>query len=140
MSIFYSHFSKPESLGLRLLLTYLMVWLEGPVLPNDGVTEVAHFLQHGVHEGRAQLGGVVLLALPLFCLYVLCRSRVVVEGWADVQELTASLHVPAGKKKMCTHTVCEATDKPFKPESCFPYTVTAIQNQNQISSLASHCH
>jgi len=117
-----------------------MVWLEGPVLPNDGVTEVAYFLQHGVHEGRAQLGGVVFLALPLFRLDVLCRSRVVVEGWADVQKLTASLHVPAGKKKMHTHTVCEATDKLLKSESCFPYIVTAIQNQKQVSSLASHCH
>ena len=80
-----------------------MVWFEGPVLSNDGVAEVANFLEHGVHECGAQLGGVVLLALTLLRQDVFCRARVVVEGWAVVQELTPSLHVPGGKENEWSH-------------------------------------
>ena len=61
-----------------------MVRLEGPVLPDDGVAEVTHFLQHGVHESGSQLRGVILLVLALVSLDVLCRPTVVVERWAGV--------------------------------------------------------
>ena len=71
-----------------------MVGLEGPVLPYDGVTEVTDFPQHGVHEGGAQLGGVVLALLPITAGDVLCGASVVVEGGALVQEVAATLHVP----------------------------------------------
>ena len=71
-----------------------MVWLECPVLSDDGVTEVAHFLQHGVHERGAELAGVVLAPLPLLVNQVLGGAPVEVEGGARVQELTATLHVP----------------------------------------------
>ena len=45
-----------------------MLWFEGPVPPNDGVKEVAHFREHGAHECGAQLGGVGPHAHTLACL------------------------------------------------------------------------
>ena len=71
-----------------------MVWLVGPVLPYDGVAEVADLPEHGLHEGGAQLGGVVLPFLAICALDELCGARVEVEGGAVVQELAPALHVP----------------------------------------------
>ena len=50
---------------------HLMVWLEGPVLSDDGVTEVADLPEHGLHEGGAQVGCVILVLLAVLD-YVLC--------------------------------------------------------------------
>ena len=74
--------------------TYLMVRLERPVLPDDGVAEVADLPQHGLHEGGAQLGGIVLAFLPVTASDVLSGATVEVEGGALVQEGAATLHVP----------------------------------------------
>lgn len=71
-----------------------MVGFEGPVLADDAVAEVADLLQHGVHEGGAKLGCVVLLPLSALRDHVLGGTNVVVEGWAVVQEGTSTLHVP----------------------------------------------
>ena len=73
-----------------------MVRLQGPVLSDEGVAEVADFAEHGLHESGAQLGRVVhlLLGLLVVGLEVLGGARVEVEGGTVVKELTATLHVP----------------------------------------------
>lgn len=63
-----------------------MMRLKGPVLSDDGITEVTDFSQHCLHEGGAELGGVVLAFLPVASSDVLCGPSVVVEGGALVQE------------------------------------------------------
>ncbi len=73
--------------------------LKRPVLSDDAVTEVAHFLEHGVHEGRPQLGRVVLPPLPALQNHVLSRPHVVVEGGTVVQESTSTLHVPGEERR-----------------------------------------
>ena len=71
------------------------MWLERPVLSDDGFTEIADLPQHGLHQGGTQLGGVVPhTLLPVATRDVLCGPPVVVEGGALVQEGAATLHVP----------------------------------------------
>lgn len=70
---------------------------DGPVLFDVWVTEIAHFLQHGLHEGGTKLlnvGDHPLPAVDIVRECILPSSCVIVEGRKCVQELTASLHVP----------------------------------------------
>ncbi len=66
----------------------------GPVVLDLGVTEITDLLEHGSHEGGAELLGDGSDLVPLLVNQVLPTPRVVVECRKTVKELTTTLHIP----------------------------------------------
>ena len=74
--------------------TDLLVLFVRPVLLDIWVTEVLHFIQHGLHECRAKLPSVVCPPLTLVIDDVLSGASVVVETRQVVKKHATTLHVP----------------------------------------------
>ena len=108
-------------------MTDLVVGLESPVLTDDGVTEVADLPEHGLHEGGAEMGGLVPTLLPVTALDELCGPTVVVEGRAIVEELTATLHVPADAMQGVRAEYSEPPNNGHIRDPFFPATLSFVE-------------